>query len=227
MKIKSILFAAILAAIPAIGHTNSSSSGQLSVQSAFVDRGVVVRDRDLSAKLELRVDDFVFSNVFASTELATTRLNINDINLRSDFGIGAFAQFGRVDVEASLNRLDATALYGVAYNEARAEVGVELSERLRVFSRVAYPLTVVPSDLFVSAGATYLIGDRWTADLTASAYQYVGSSVREARFNDAIAKLSYNVTDSLSVFGAYSYGGDGRRGEDLASTGFVGVAVRF
>jgi len=205
----------------------TTSSGSLTAQSAFVDRGAVVRD-GASFDLALRVDDFIFDGVFATTQLATTDLSTDSLNLRSDFGIGYGIQLGRFDVETSINRLDATAAFGdKAYNEVRLEAGHAFTESIRVFGRAAYPLTAVPSDLYATVGADVRLGQSWKAEVSASAYQLVGSSVSDLRFNDAQARLTYALTDSVSVLVGYSYGDVGRRGEQLSSRALIGASVSF
>lgn len=221
---KNLFIAALLLFATAASAT--TSSGQLSFQSAFIDRGIVARE-DATIGLDLRVEDLVFDNVFATTELITTDITSDVLKLRSDFGIGYFRQLGNLDVEASINRLDATALYGEAFNEARAEVGYTLTERVRVFGRTAYPLTAVPDDLYATIGANLLIGNDWRADVEVSGYKYAGTGVSDMQFNDVLAKLTYNVNDSIGLFGGYSYGGEDRLGADLASKALVGATVSF
>lgn len=224
---KNYVFALIVAlglvASPAFAE--NSAVGELRVQSGFVDRGELVRD-DLTGVLDIRINDVVVNGVWVDAELVTLDATSKDLQLRSDLGVGYtfVTDGGLFDVSGSVHRLDNTALYGDAYNEARVELGAVVVDGLRVYARGARTLNTAVDSTYVTVGTVYAWDNRLIADVSASGYQFDGG---DRTFNSATASLTYIVRGNLAAFASYTYGGERVDGTQLKDNTVVGLSLMF
>ena len=201
----------------------TDASGDLSLQSKFLDRGLVVSD-DASAVLNLRVTDVVFDGVFLSTQLATTDVFSGDLQLRTDLGVGYTYDFGVVDLTGSLNHLDNTALYADSFNEVRGEVGVQVATPVRVYGRVARVLSGAEDDTYFGVGVDAQITDKLGVSALATGYAY---DLGGTKFNNAELTARYALYREFYGFGTYSTGGRNLVSASIPDQWLVGVGVKF
>lgn len=229
---------AALLAMATFGGTALAADTELTVtvgaESSYLYRGVDLSGGDdLSLNAGFRLDNAVIEGVYIRANGNTIDLG-NDIqtgDVRVDGGIGYATNFGRLDVDVSLNRVVNPVLYAYDYTEARAQVGLNVTQNLNVYGLVGQQIGDSSNeDTYVAVGVkvdNFLGVDALSAGVQAAGYRYNDTRFNDTKYNNTEVFASYAVNDSVSLYGRYSFGGDGRYGPELANVGTIGLNVTF
>lgn len=211
--------------------TGTTLTGTTTVQSEYNYRGKSVSD-DASVGVALRASNVLVDGLFVTGETNTLNVTpLNDSRFRSEVGVGYAHTFGKVETEASLNRVFNPILYGDDYTEVRARAGYSY-----FFVEAAQGLTDgVNRDTYVAIGAEAQLNPRWTGSVKASAVSYnlndhtsfAWPDSQSTHFNNLEVTTTYNVWRNLDGFLTFSEGGRNFDGSEIKNQLFGGLKYRF
>lgn len=224
------LFAAAVLTAPTTTAA-AEFTADVGVESAYVYRGVNLSNtEDYSLNTSFRVQDVILEGAYlrAGANTITIEDGLSAGTVRTDVGVGYARDFGRFNIDVSVNRVTNPVLYTYNFTEARVEAGFDVTNAVNVYAQVGQQIgNTTNEDTYVAVGAKVTSGNL-TAGAQVAGYRYNDVTVNDTKYNNTEVFASYLVADRVSIYGKYSLGGDGRyAGQKLDSVGTVGVRVLF
>jgi hypothetical protein len=220
-SLQTVLVSALLA-IAAFSAQAVEVTTNVGATSNYVDRGVSLSGRDLSATAGVKA---VYANgVFGSAQASTVR--IGGANLETIATVGYGQTVGGVDLVGGYTHRFYTGS-SIASDRNFGEVFGKATYKgaSALVAQTVTPTSFSGNNTFVRVGYTAPLVAGLVGDIGTSYTRYSRDDVTRHTATDVT--VSYQALANTKVFAGYSQGGRGEFGNRLANQAFVGASVAF